>query len=765
MKFALEEINNATALLPGIQLGYDIHDDCMEPAIALQPSLLLLSKEGTHRIGVLCNYTDYQPRVVAVIGPHNSELCAVTARLFSFFLIPQISYGATTEALNDKERYPSFFRTVPSDKRGLEAMIALLLAFRWNWIAIVGSDDDYGREGLSLLSSAMAKEGICVAYEGLIPADMASPHLQKKLQQAVRSINDTKVNVVILFSHDRPVRALFKVCLALGLRKKVWLATEAWVMSEVVISLENIRSVGTVLGFVIKGGKVPGFQDYVHRLLEQSQRDDFCQASEEEARRVGANVLGRPCKLCNHITQQDLSMVLAHRQTFAVYSAVYSVAHALHEALHCRLGWCQKRSIKPWQLLEKLKTISINVSNQSFHFDQSHSINPGYDIIVWRWKGHRVNHFTVGNFSHKLSIDPSLIQFHTKDHKPPRSDCLTSCQPGQLRRMKGFHLCCYDCIGCESGTFSSSADDSTCSPCPESQWSPRNSTRCYNRGEKYFFWLEPLAIFLLLLSLSASVLSCLAAALFLKNRRTPAVQAAGGDMCLLALLGLALLCVSSGLHVGKPSPAICQARQAAFALGLNPCFSTLTAKALQIMLAHDFPESRPTCLHALIQRRPWAIVASSFLTEALLCFGYLYAAPPVLVKNHQLLATQVLIHCHIQSWAGFAVVHSHNSLLALTAFLCTFMVGTPPKKYNIARGITFTAIAYFLTLVIFIPTYATVKEVHRPAVHMGAVLACVFGQLATYYLPKSYILHFKPEWNTPDYFQDQGKVRSKDSQD
>lgn len=90
MKFAIDQINNSTSLLPGVKLGYDMYDTCFEPLVALQPSLLFLTQNGTTGIGVLCNYTDYQPRVTAVIGPHKSDLCLVTAKLFSSFLIPQV---------------------------------------------------------------------------------------------------------------------------------------------------------------------------------------------------------------------------------------------------------------------------------------------------------------------------------------------------------------------------------------------------------------------------------------------------------------------------------------------------------------------------------------------------------------------------------------------------------------------------------------------------------------------------------------------------
>ncbi|XP_053256751.1 taste receptor type 1 member 3 [Podarcis raffonei] len=763
MKIAIEEINNSTTLLPGIRLGYDIYDTCMEPVVTLQPSLLFLSRAGTNSIGILCNYTDYQTRVTAVIGPHDSMLSSVTAKLFGFFLIPQISYGATMEALNNEELYPSFLRTVPSDKRQLEAMVQLLQAFKWNWIAVIGSNDEYGRGGLSLLSSMVASKQICIAFEGLIPADVSNPSLQVKMRQTIQSINESKVNVIVLFASDRPVRAFFKLCLELELSQKVWLATEAWVMSDVVTSVDKIQAVGTVIGFVIKGGTVPGFEEYVYRLLELTQEDGFCNTSQEEVDKMDSDVLGPQCWQCNYISRRNITAVLKHRQTYAVYTAVYSVAHALHNLLCSQRGKCHKGNIKSWKLLDKLKDVHFNISNQLHHFEDYGSINLGYEVIGWRWQGSGIEHITLGNFNTKLNINTSFVQFHTEDGKAPISECLTTCQAGQIRRMKGFHLCCYDCIDCERGTYCSSPEDTTCTACPMEQWSPGRSTRCYDRSEKYLFWSEPLAIILVALLIFAVTLTCLSGSLFLRNLHTPVVQAAGGAMCLVGLLCLALMCLSCGLYIGKPSPTVCLLQQPSFALCLNPCFSTITAKALQIMLVNDFASSRRGFLHNLIQRRPWAIVALCFLGESALCLGYIYVNPSTPGKNYKLLATQVLIQCRIKSWAAFAIMHGNNSLLAFTSFLCTFMVQTSPKKYNIARSITFAMLAYFIALIFFIPTYATVGLEYQPAVQVSAMLMCATGLLAAYYLPKCYILRFKPDWNTVDYFQDYTKEATQEN--
>lgn len=90
MKMAVEEINRGSTLLPGLRLGYDLFDTCSEPVVAMKPSLMFMAKAGGHDVAAYCDYTWYQPRVLAIIGPHSSELAFVTGKFFGFFLMPQV---------------------------------------------------------------------------------------------------------------------------------------------------------------------------------------------------------------------------------------------------------------------------------------------------------------------------------------------------------------------------------------------------------------------------------------------------------------------------------------------------------------------------------------------------------------------------------------------------------------------------------------------------------------------------------------------------
>ncbi|NWU44197.1 TS1R3 protein, partial [Hylia prasina] len=754
MRFAIDQINNSSSLLPGITLGYDMYDTCFEPLGALQPSLLFLSRNGTTGIGVLCNYTQYQPRVTAVIGPHQSDLCLVTAKLFSSFLIPQVSYGASSETLSNTELYPSFYRTVPSDKNLVEAVVLLLNQFGWNWVAAVSSDNEYGRGAQALFLSVASTNNICVAFEGLVPTDLAEPGARTQLEDTVRGINSTKVNVVVLFSYSLPAQALLEHSIRMGLGKKVWVGTEAWMLSDVAASTPNIQSIGTVLGFVMRTGTVPGFQEYVAELFSSVAQEEFCRRSRELSRLVNAEALDMHCPQCDRVTLGDIWPTLGVTTVQPVHVAVYSVAHALHRALGCTSKSCPKTAIRSWQLLHFMNTLPFDLNGQSFRFDQSHGTNTGYKLIFWAWRDGTLTNLPVGDYDQSLYIRRSQIQFHTADKKEPTSECFRRCQPGQFRRIKGFNLCCYDCTDCSENTYWSSTDSTSCSPCPRHQWAPARSTRCHDRGERFLFWDEPLAVALLTLAALTAALSCAMALLFLRHLHTPLARAAGGGRSLFALLALLLQSLSCCLYVGRPGAALCTLQQLSYALCLNGCLSTFVPKVLEVALVTEFPRrATPGLLRWAGGGRAWLLVGASLLTQALLCFCHLRLGPDVLVADYESLPSEVLLVCGTQSWAAFALLHGYNSCLAFGCFLCTFMVQTPARKYNVARGITFATLIWFVIWIFFLVIFATLRTVLRAVAQICTVLATTLGILASYFVPKCYIMVFRPDLNTEDYCQ------------
>ncbi|XP_040843514.1 taste receptor type 1 member 3-like [Ochotona curzoniae] len=762
LQMAVEEVNNRSDLLPGPRLGYDLFDTCSDPMATMKPSLMFLAEAGSQDIAAYCDYSQYQPRVLAVIGPHSSELALITGKFFSFFLMPQVSFGASMEQLSNRDTFQSFFRTVPSDRVQLAATVELLLELGWNWVAAVGSDDEYGRQGLNIFSNLASSKNVCIAHEGLAPLSSADSLRQEQLKDLLRQVNRSSVQVVVVFASAQAAQALFRHCIYSKLLPKVWVASEAWLTSDLVMTLPGMAQMGTVLGFLQRGAPLHQFPGYVQTRLALAANPTFCTSLDTEQPGLEEHAVGPRCPHCDRLSPQNLSAWLLqnlaagqlHHQIFATYAAVHSVAQALHHTLRCNASGCPARErVRPWQLLQHMSNLSFRAAELGLHFDASGSVSMQYDLKLWLWRGPRPEFHTVGTFDGRLSLNRAQMSWHTPDNRVPESQCSRQCREGQVRRVKGFHSCCYDCADCKAGTYRHNPDDPTCTPCAHDHWSPDRSTRCYPRRPRFLAWGEPALLLLLLLMGLALGLALGALRLFLYHRRSPLVQASGGQLACFGLACLALLCLTVLLFPGWPQPASCLAQQPLAHLLLAGCLSSLLLQAADTFVESELPPAWATQLRAFLRGpRAWLAVLLAVLVEAAMCTWYLVAFPPEVVMDWQVLPTEVLVHCRLRSWAGLALLHAPNAALAFLCFLGTFLVQSQPGRYNRARGLTFAMLAYFITWVSYVPLLANVQVAYQPAVQMGAILVCALGILAAFHLPKCYLLLWQPDLNTPEFF-------------
>lgn len=86
-------------------------------------------------------------------------------------------------------------------------MALLLREFHWNWVALVGSEEEYGQRGVQEFSKKAEKMSICVAYQGLIPV-YTDP--APAINTIIQNIKETKVGVVVVFSLVEPAVRFFK---------------------------------------------------------------------------------------------------------------------------------------------------------------------------------------------------------------------------------------------------------------------------------------------------------------------------------------------------------------------------------------------------------------------------------------------------------------------------------------------------------------------------------------------------------------------------
>lgn len=90
MEFTIHEINNRTDLLPGITLGYQIHDSCSTVPMAIKVAFQLANGfESVFNNTNSCSKSAVSA-VTAVIGDSASTPSISIARVLGLFRIPQV---------------------------------------------------------------------------------------------------------------------------------------------------------------------------------------------------------------------------------------------------------------------------------------------------------------------------------------------------------------------------------------------------------------------------------------------------------------------------------------------------------------------------------------------------------------------------------------------------------------------------------------------------------------------------------------------------
>ncbi len=168
-------------------------------------------------------------------------------------------------------------------------MIQLLIRFKWTWIALLGSDNAYGRQGMQSLAQQAPHHGICIAYQGLIPS--YGDDTIQTMRNVVSNLLTTKVDTIVVFSSKSKLRGFFPFVVERNVTGKVWIGTEDWSSSSIILELPGIHTIGTVLGVSIKNAVIPGFEEFERKVFEASMRHSYAQEVSSVAMSPGNDCL------------------------------------------------------------------------------------------------------------------------------------------------------------------------------------------------------------------------------------------------------------------------------------------------------------------------------------------------------------------------------------------------------------------------------------------------------------------------------------------
>ncbi|XP_070768754.1 G-protein coupled receptor family C group 6 member A [Enoplosus armatus] len=758
---AIETMNKSPWLADvNITLGYRILDSCSDVSTALRATADFTQQANCHTGSN--SFTCGQP-VMAVIGASYSETSISIARQLTLKMIPQISYSSTAVILSDKSRFPAFMRTIPNDKHQTAAMVNLLSTFGWNWVGIVTTDGDYGQSALQHFVSQASEKGICVAFKSILPQSVTTQDAVSAITQSAKTIHkNPKVRVIVSFAKPTHMKYLYRELKSQTLlagqdmesMKRVWVASDSWSSSNSVTGNLTLQDIGWVLGLNFKSGNLSSFMEYLSRLKAAGHnytgnnsflQEFYMQLNASQGSGDAELVSKAATALREH----------SHGDTiFSVEMAVSAIAQAV--ASVCRSRVCKTAgAVQPWEVLKALRGQEFKLREKSYRFDGSGDLNLGYDVTMWESDGRNIYiHDVVAEYhlpNNNFIYTNCSTTKHFQDLKHIISKCSNSCDPGEFKKTaEGQHTCCYECINCTENYYSNDTDMDQCLSCDtDTEWSLKGSSSCNLKDLVFFSWNNSFAVVLLTFSALGILLVLLVSALFLHQRDTPVVKAAGGPLSQAILFSLVISYISAMLFVGRPNSFQCKARQVLYGISFTLCVSCILVKTLQILLAFQFNPELQEVLQRLYQ--PYIIISICVALQAATCICWLVLKSPF---NYTLrYSTSLLEYCHEGSYLAFGVMLGYIAVLAFVCFICAFKGRKLPQQYNEGKFITFSMLLYLISWLLFIPVYVTTAGEYLPAVEMVVILISNYGILSCHFFPKCYIILFKKEQNTKSAFR------------
>eukprot|EP01018_Ginkgo_biloba_P012696 Gb_01114 [translate_table: standard] len=230
IELALKDVNRNRSLLNGTKLVLSMADSNCNPFIGTAEALELMKKE-----------------VVAIVGPQSSVLAHVVSHVANELQIPLLSFAATDPTLSSYDD-PYFIRMTHNDLSQMSAIAAVVAYYRWREVVAVYIDDDYGRNGISVLGDALGNVGAKVTNKAAMPPGVARSEMGSVLAQL--ALMEARVFVVHMNS-DAGLN-FFSEANNVGMLSSgyVWIVTDwlSTVLDSTVLETDRMNSLQGLIG-------------------------------------------------------------------------------------------------------------------------------------------------------------------------------------------------------------------------------------------------------------------------------------------------------------------------------------------------------------------------------------------------------------------------------------------------------------------------------------------------------------------------------------
>jgi len=183
--------------------------------------------------------TPSNPNNDIVIGTENSPASEDAATIFKFFNLNMLSFGGSSDALSDKNRFPTFGRTVQATSAQGFLLPFVLKYFGWDRIAIIATSDSYGSSALANFQSIANTHPFKINVLSLVTFPSGSRD-SATFDSYLQNMKDSGAFILVAIMTNQD----FAPVIAAAQRKGMTGGLYQWVGSVGVTSLLPVGSIG-----------------------------------------------------------------------------------------------------------------------------------------------------------------------------------------------------------------------------------------------------------------------------------------------------------------------------------------------------------------------------------------------------------------------------------------------------------------------------------------------------------------------------------------